>query len=253
MGPFNGMLHLFLLCSHILSVNVCYIRYTKQPTAGHRCVASSNTEVTLRQTARPQCVWRCLNLNTCRYINHNYNTGQCDLGLDKCESLVPAIGVVVSVFGPPRDVCVHWGSRHEPGRVVVELQFSNNIRYLARIAKDDTVLVGKFNPKFGRFYGNNEGERVGPVLETEQDIAFLTMDPACTLQWMPYTVGGLLSFGVVSGGLLPDGSTTYMYVSKVTHDEVRLSFGYYNTKAEFVYYELAGARTKTSMEILVLV
>ena len=251
MDPFSGMFHVLLLCSHFLFVNVCYVTYTQQPTAGHRCVASLNTELTLWHTDRPQCVWRCLKLKTCRYINYNYETRQCDLGPDKCESLVPAVGVAVSVFGPPRDTCVHWGSRHEHGRVVVELQFPNNIRYLARIAKDDNVLVGKFNPKFGNFYGNNGGERVGPVLETDQDIEFLTMDPTCTLTWMPYTAGGLLPFGVVSGGLLADGSTTY--VSKVTHDNVRLSFGYYNTKTELVYYDVAGARTKTSMELLVLV
>ena len=114
---------------------------------------------------------------------------------------------------------------------------------------DDTVLVGKFNPKTRNFYGNNEGERVGPVLENDQDIEFLTTDPACTYQWMSYTAGGLLPSGIISGGLLPDGSTTY--VSKVTYDN-RLSFGYYNTEAELMYYILDGTNTETSMEVLVL-
>ena len=101
MDPFSGMFHVLLLCSYFLFVNVCYVTYTKQPTAGHRCVASLNTELTLWQTDRSQCVRRCLKLKTCRYINYNYETRQCDVGLDKCESLVPAVGVAVSVFGPP--------------------------------------------------------------------------------------------------------------------------------------------------------
>ena len=222
MGPFNVIFHILLV--YFLPVNVCDVTYTKQPTDGHRCVAISNAAVTLRQTHRPQCIWRCLKLQTCRYINHNHATGQCELGLDKCESLVPAVGAVVSFFGPPRDTCVHWGLRQEPGRVPVEEQFLGNVIYLARMRRENTLLVGKFNPFAGGFWANYEGVRIGPVLETDPDIEFLTMDSACPLLWMPYTAGWKLPVGAVSGGLLSDGSPTY--VSKVTHDDGRLLFGY---------------------------
>ena len=249
MGSFNAICHILLLCSHSLPITACDVKHTNQPTYGDRCDASSNTEVTLWQTDRPQCVWKCLKLKTCRYINHNSDTGQCDLGLDKCETLVPAVGVAVSAFGPPRDTCVHWGSRHQHGRVPVEVRFLGKIIYLARMITENTLLVGKFNHGDGWFWANNDGVRVGPVLEKDQNIEFLTMDPACTLPWMAYMAGGLLPVGIVSGGLLPDGSTTY--VSKVTHHDL-LTFGYYNAETERVYYELGGVHTKASMEILVL-
>ena len=250
MGPFNVTFHILLLCSRFLSVDVCDVKYTKQPTDGHRCVTSPNTEVTLWQTERPQCIWKCLKLKTCRYINHNHDTIQCDLGLDNCESLVPAVGVATSVSGPPRDTCVHWGLRHELGRVPVEERFLQNVIYLVRIRRENTLLVGKFNPFVGGFWANNEGVRFWPVLETDPDIKFLTMDPACTLLWMPYTAGEKLPIGAVSGGLLSDGSTTY--VSNVNRDDGRLSFGHYNTDAALVYYGWTGVLTKTSMDILVL-
>ena len=152
MGIFNVIFHILLLCSHFLSANVCDVEYTKQPTNGHRCVASSNTEVTLRQTDRPQCMLKCLQLKTCRYINHNYDTGQCDLGLDKCESLVPAIGVEVNVLGPHRDACEHWAPRQRLGHVLVEVRIPGDVMYLARIKIDKTLLVGKFIN--GWFWGN---------------------------------------------------------------------------------------------------
>ena len=110
------------------------------------------------------------------------------------------------------------------------------------------MLVGKFLPENGEFFANNEGEDVGPIRESDQDIEFLTMDPACTLTWMPYAGGGLPA-GAISGGRLPDGSITY--VCRVTHDG-SLTSGYYNTEAELAFYQWYGPRTKTSMEIVVL-
>ena len=250
MNIFQVKFHILLLCCHFLAITTCDVRYTRQPIDGHRCVATSNTEITLWSTHHPQCVWKCLTLKTCRYINYNYATGQCDLGLGMCESLVPAIGVAVRAFGPPRDTCVHWGSREMHGRVPVELQELNKVIYLARVTRDDALLVGKFESSYGgRFWANDEGVRVGPVYAADQDIEFLALDPTCILIWMPYTAGGQLPVGAISGGLLSDGCITY--VSRVIHN-VWPAFGYYNTKTELVYYELAGTHTKKSMEILVL-
>ena len=250
MGIMIITFHILLLCSHSLSAVACDVKYTKQPSYGNRCVPSSYAEVTLWQTDCPQCVLKCLKLKTCRYINHNYGTGQCDLGLDKCETLVPAVGIAINAFGPPRDTCVRWGSMQGHGRVPVELQYGGIVIYVARITMGDALVVGKFHVNLGgQFWANNEGVKTGPVYETDQDIEILTMDPTCTLHWMPYTAGGILPYGAISGGHLPDGSVTY--VSKIIHNDL-LVFGYYNTKTKLVYYEMGGAKTKKSVEILVL-
>ena len=182
------------------------------------------------QVNHPQCVWKYLKLKTCRYINHNYGICQFDLGLDKCEYLVPAVVVTGSVFRPPPDTCAHWGSGLEHGRVLVELQEFGKVRHLALI----TRLYFACWKDSGSFWANNEGEQVGPVLETNQNIEFLNIDPTCALPWIAYTAGGLPLVGTISGALLPDGSSTC--VSKVTCDNLWLSFGYHDTKPQLVYY-----------------
>ena len=178
-----------------MSINACAVKYIKPPMCGHRCIARSDTTITLWQKDRPGCMLKCVQLKICHYINYNYDTGQCDLGLDKCESLIPTVGVTLSVFGPARDYCIHWGPRQQHGRVAVELQEHGYVMYLARIRTDDTLLVGKFSPGTGSFWANNAGELVGPVSETDQNMEFLAMDPACTLPLMPYMAGGLLPVG----------------------------------------------------------
>ena len=156
MGPCNVIFYILLLYSHFLSVNICDVTHTKQPTAGYRCVASPSTELTLWKTDHPQCMLKCLQLKTCHYIFHNYGISRCDLGSDKCEFFAPVDDVTVSVFGPPRDTCVRWGSRQEHWRVPVELHYLGYLIFLARITRDDTLLLGKFHREWG-------GQHFGPT------------------------------------------------------------------------------------------
>ena len=247
MDTFQVIFHVLLLFFQPLNVGACVSKYSKKPLYGYRCTDSSNTEVTVSQTDRPQCVWKCLKSEMCHYLNHHHDTRQCVLGLGMCESLKPAIGFTINAFGPPRDSCLHWGSRQEPGRIPVEIP---GMSYLARITVGNTLLIGKFDiAPLDKFWANNEGVRLGPVFETDRDIEFLTVDPACTVPWIPYTVGESLPFGVIGGGYLSDGSITY--VSKVIVNGYT-GFGYYNVRSELGYYEVEGAQTTTSMELLLL-
>ena len=172
-GALQTLFQILLFRIQSLFVTAGNARYTKQPIYGHRCIASTN--ITLWQTKRPQCVWKCLGLKTCQCINHNHGTGQCDLGLGKCESLEPTVGSAVNVFGPPRDNCVRWGSKHDPGRVPVQMSFDRFDLYLARIMINDILLIGSLISKNRMFWANNEGYRVGPIQETDQTVGFLTV------------------------------------------------------------------------------
>ena len=240
------MLFLLLLCSQSRVITSCDLRYTKQPIYGYRAIASSNTDEIVLQIDQPQCVWKCLSMNSCRYISHNSGTGQCVLGLGKCESLAAVVGGTIYAFGPLRDSCLQWSSTHDPDRIQFEIP---GVRRLARILTGETMLVGKFDISTEIFWANNEGVQVGPIYQTDQDIEFLTADPACTLPWMPYTAGELLPAEAISGGYLPDRSVTY--VSRVSYSGSPI-FGYYNAGSEFAYYEMYGVRTATSMELLIL-
>ena len=223
----------------------CKISYTKEPTYNYRCVASSGTDVTLYHTDFPQCLLRCLR-NQCRYVNHNSNNDQCELGYGKCEYLKADVGFMVNIFGLPRDDCLHWGSIDEPGRVPIQGYQGTRIIYAARIVSNNSLLLGKFHHP--AFWANNKGVRIGPIYENDQDIEVLTKDDSCPLLWIEYTAGETLPVGAVAGGHLADGSVTY--VAKITDGDQL--FGYYSPKTEMAYYEMSGVRTASSMQIFLL-
>ena len=234
----------FLIYLRATLASACELRYTKQPLHGLQCVTTISRNVW--ETARHRCMWRCLKMENCSYINHYSATGQCELGFGQCEPLQPATGVLVQAFGPPRHGCLHWGSRQELGWVPIVEENGHN--YIARTISGDALLIATFDTYSFALWGNSDGVAVGPVKETDQNIEFLAKDPACPLPWMPYTAGGPLPVGAVIGGRLADGSPTY--VAKVYHD--RFFFGYYSPKSVTAYYERRGAQTKSSMDILVL-
>ena len=229
---------------HSTFATACELKYSKEPLYGLQCVTTTTTSVW--HTVQPQCVWRCLRQNTCRYINYNPDTNYCELGFDQCESLQPSAGVIVNAFGPPRQDCLHWGSRHEPGRVPVQTMRG----FVARIIRNKDVLLGNLSVGSLQYWAHGwKSRKVGPVYETDPKLEILTKDAACPLPWMHYTAGEMLPFGIVTGGCLVDGSTTY--VAKVIHnnDEV---FGYYNPKSALAYYEFSGLHTTSEMDLLVL-
>ena len=236
MDTFQVIFHVLLLFSQPLSVGACVSKYSNRPLYGYRCTDSSNTGVTVSQTDRPQCVWKCLKSEMCHYLNHHHDTRQCVLGLGRCDTLTPAIGFTINAFGPPRDSCLRWGSRQEPSRSLVEIP---GLSCLVRITAGNILLIGKFDmAPWETFWANNEGVRLGPLSEIDLGIEFLTVDPACPVLWTSFTVGESLQFGVIGGGHLSDGSITY--VSKVIVNGYT-GFAYCNARSELAYYECAGA------------
>ena len=243
-----------LLYLHLEVASACDILVTGQPTLAYRCVANSGAQVGLIEAKFPQCVWRCTGKKICRYINHNSATDQCELGLGQCDSVEADVGFMVMAFGPPRQVCLQWGSSNEHGRVPVQVEVTvqrANYIYVARIIYGDNVLLGKFKVGHGKYYANNEGAAIGPILETDQEIESLTKDVTCTVPWMAYTAGETLPDGAVAWGRIADGSPTY--VAMITHTGQHLIFGYYNPKMKLAYYEAAGPYTTISMDILVVI
>ena len=118
---------------------------------------SNNTEITLWQTDRPRCMRSCMWIKTCRYINHNYDYGQCILGLEQCETLVVMYGTI-NALGPPRCNCLSWGRKNELGRYPV-----NEPVLVGRAWIWDALVVGKVDPRppqVGTFWGVSERRKV---------------------------------------------------------------------------------------------
>ena len=232
------------MCWHSILVTACSPRRTNRPLHDLRCVSTAAAD--MRQEALPQCVWRCLQMKDCLYINNNSVIGECELGHGQCESLQPAAGVLASLFGPLFDNCIRWGSSHKPGWVTVRVA----IRDVARIVRADSVLIGNFYFRRGQVWANKKGVSIGPINEADQDIELLMKDATCPLPWIPYTAGEPLPFGAVAGGHLADGSA--IYVAKMIHNSYAV-FGYYNPTSSLAFYETNGIHTTTSMDILMLI
>ena len=210
----------------------------------------SSYDVVVHQADRLQCVWRCLKMPNCRYMNHSPETDLCGIGMGQCEFLEPSVGTMVNVFWQSHDVCLYWDSYQEPGRVAVG-DVDGGV-YVGRTIHGEAMVVGKFldvdsyNP---HIWANDQGERFSVDYGSDNAVEVLSTTADCPLFWVSYTGGNPLPVGAVAGGYLVDGKVTHvarkMYASSV-------AYGYYNTDTEMLYYEFSGAQNSTTIEILVL-
>ena len=210
-----------------LVIAACETRYTKEPLYEYRCV--SDSEVLASKTDSQKCHLQCLRQNCC-YINYNPNSDQCEFGLGQCESLAPAVGVLVNVFWQPRDVCLHWGSYQEPGRMAVGRGDDDPPMYAGRIKIGQAMVIGKFLsiPNDHHIWVNNEGHRQAVDYGTDTIVEVLTTIIGYPLFWVPYTSGKPLPDGAVVGGYLIDGKATYVARKQ---DGAQFACGYYNTES----------------------
>ena len=235
------MYAVFVQYIHIARVTGCDTRYTKEPLHDHRCVSEEASEVAIWQTGRPQCVSRCLITKSCHYINHNSRFGQCELGLSQCAFVVPASGMKVNAYGPPRHTCLHWGASDDPGFTLVESHTS----YVGRVVVGDALIVGKSHgPGNGLAY--SDGDVVGYIRD---GFEFLGIAPTCTASWVSYTAGAPLPNGGVVGGYLASGTETYV-ISAFLEDAWHV--GYYVTEDKLAHFEHYNAQTASSVRMLVL-
>ena len=248
MGTLLRQFSVILLYLHSGCVDTCNDLYTKKPMCNYRCVASASTDVALYQEDFPQCIWRCLRNELCRYINHNSITGACELGFVQCEYLKADVGFLFNMFGLPHDDCLHWRPSNQTGRIPIKTYQGSQLLHVARIVSENILLIGKYRSLDRDFWANKEDVRIR-AYATNQSIEILTSENACSVLWMDYTAGKALHVGAVAGGHLADGTVTY--VAKIMHNGQHV-FGYYNSKRELAYYELSGVHTAASMQILVL-
>ena len=154
---------------------------------------------------------------------------------------------MVNAPGPPRDTCLQWGSSQEIR--LAPLKIRSDV-YVGRAVIGDSVVIGNLYHRSGHFWANAEGIGISLMDGANSDVEILTKDVACPLPWMPYIAGETLPYGAVTGGRYADGSDTY--VVKVMHSTGTPSWGYYHPASALAYYELWGALTASSMEILVI-
>ena len=241
-----------LLWLHISSTMTIACRevYGNTRYTDHNCVPATLSELVIWHAIDfPQCEWRCLRIEQCRYLNYNVNFGQCELGFGRCESLVSAPGVFVNAFGPARHTCLHWASDQQAGMVLVKIHDGYEYIAVVRAAVGNALVLGKFTLGGQTIYYIHNSQAVTMQYNGASGHELLMADPGCTLSWVSYTPHTVIPSQAVMGGRLADGSPTYVVTA---YAPVRNALGYYDSTTGVAHYEYYGPQTSTNMTMLIL-
>ena len=225
--------------------------FTRRPLLGYRCVLNNPaSQTTLLNTARAQCVWRCLSSDDCVVVSHNHRLNSCDLSTRICDTVTSDTESSVNVYGMDRTRCFSWVPKSEydtekavafaqrPGGIQIavarkevnaglypgKLQLSNS--FLIKIAMDENTLVS---------YDRGE---------------ILLMDSDCLWVWIPYVSPDILPIGTVAAG--HDVNKEPLYVARAKFQGLH-SIGYYKSSKLLGYFVARNAvDTTTKMELLVV-
>ena len=235
--------------------------YTKLPLMGYRCVMDDPSELlTFANTARPQCVWRCLSLRNCMVVSHNGADDTCELAIQRCDRIEAHPDFSINVYGKARSNCVHWISvtSYDQQKAVIFPQGGNDTSKIAvsRIVQNTGVYPGKvidIEPPRIRFLSvvavsANEYalSRTGQVLH---------LSPTCQPAWMPFSTTNnheISEAGSVVGGRIANNED--VYVARARFGYI-YSIGYYRPTTGLGYFVIGGKVNATSdyLEILALV
>ena len=231
----------------------CRTSFTTRPMLGHRCVINdpSNQSILLN-TARTQCLWKCLSSDDCVVVSYNHLLNICELSRQLCDTIASAADFSMNVYGMRRQFCSQWvpaSEFDEQGAIVFpqRLEDSDDIA-VARKKVESALFPGKYQ-LFGDFKINVAVDENTVV--KGQDGEVLLVDPACLFAWVPYQSPNVLPLGAFVGGY--DSSKEDLYVAR-SFTKDTYSIGYYKPSTSFAYFVKGGqARTSETMDILVIV
>ena len=85
--------------------------FTRQPLLGYQCVLNDPSyQITRLNTARAQCVWRCLSRDDCVVVSHNHRLNSCELSMQLCDRVAAHGDFSINMYGMDRPLCSHWVS-----------------------------------------------------------------------------------------------------------------------------------------------
>ena len=247
-----GVSFIWFSCIYLSFVIGCGVtRYSNGPYVSHTCVPADGSGVMVQKVGHPQCVWRCLKIDQCRYFNYNTSSDQCELVLGQCVYLVPAPGVLVNAYGPERHACLHWGSDQDERLVPVEMNDGYTTMYVVRIAVAQALVIGTFVPNTDpNVFAVNAGATVVVSYDATMGHELLLRDPSCTLSWLQYSPSDEIPTGAEIGGRLIDGSPTYVVMARFESN--RIAFGYYDITTTLGHFEFHGPQNPSNMFMLIL-
>ena len=252
---YNKLNRVFIswLCATV--VGACKEIYTRGAFAGYRCENGGTALRNISSIPQEKCIWQCMKRTSCMQINYNNVGNYCLLLSSSCKLALPDEEFTMLQFVEDavlRDECLRWipytGTFPSDG-VVNETPAGQADQLLARGAVNGGVIPGKLYThtlQLWSVYGDL-------ARQITNNIEYLNIHPACFGVWVPHTSGlGLdLPAGAVQGGVLTSG--TPLYIARAPNNiEPGTSLGYYDPDVDLAVITVGGKRTRTQMDILVL-
>ena len=237
------------LCSVVFQFTLggvfsCRTKYSHPPLNGFYCPTGLLINITT--TDQQQCVHQCLIQDGCRGLSYNQRDRVCLLIDSPCDVAEADLDYMMMVFredpSEKCDVWQSWQSNTFPSRVI-ETRFGAH-EGLTRLQIGSDLLTGRGRPyQTVSYYPYNGTEA---ILE---GASVLTVNPSCTLAWLPYVVGSSLPENIVKCGNFSDVPALCARHWRFTAS--RMFFGYYPIGDDGAYYAYWGVQRPTEFDILI--
>ena len=225
---------------------------TTQPLLGFRCVLHDPSSQTIFvNTARPQCVWKCLSTDDCVAVSYNHRLNSCGLIQQRCDSVESNTDFSINVYGMDRMLCFHWvpKSKYDELNAVTSIRSPDGEKKIVVARKRDST--GLYPGLYKRFGGYSIQIALADNMFVSDDHGeVLLVDPACLWAWIPYSSPAKLPVGALAAGYDVGGET--LYTSRAMFDGL-YSIGYYKPSKSLGYFvHKVRVNTATVMDILVI-
>ena len=240
----SNRFHFCLLLIHVLlhCAVSCTVMYTNRPLNGFYCDNGFLNNIT--DIAQQQCTRRCLIHQACRVMSYNRKDRVCILGATPCDVAMNHPNYMLMVFrADPTKECVVWkrNSSPLPNRAVETRLTARKALGRKQIGSD--IFIGHGSPNNYAFF------IVNGIGQQHMEWFVLTVNPTCTMAWVPHTAESTLPKNALECGHISDVGPTYC--ARIWRpDLVRMFFGYYHTGHKVAYYAYHGAQRSTELDIL---
>ena len=240
--------HLRLIVIHAMwsCAIACTTMHTHEPLHGYYC--PNGQLANIPGIGQQQCTGHCLINQACRVMSYNKKERNCILGEVPCAVAANHSDYVLTVFR--QNLTIDPTIRKPksdplPARTVDTHVTLHEAVCIMEIGED--IFIGHGEPHWLCFIAKD-----GAPASYINGSLFLTVDPCCTLAWVPYVPGStLLRNAVRCGYFTTEGHT---YCARIWRpDKARMLFGYYLSSTELAYYAFYGFQETPYFDILIQV
>ena len=219
--------------------------YMTSPRRGFYC--DENVSFIRHGVELNYCKLYCLHRGSCAGVSYNFVNNTCIITSKACLLVSMHPDYEIILFQPtPHYTCINWVDSTPTYR-----HLTSGNQGVARKPHNNELLLGKFahDARVVCVVWESGEHCLGPGAE------YMQVGEHCSMALVPYTAGDPLANGAVLGSTLSDGTPLYVVNLQldVNRGENGWAFGYYRPDEEAGYAGLHGMKTRTDMNMLIVV